>query len=371
MAWLFQRNARRTTGTVFSGIAPRFRRILSRRSFGYRVCLPLFGVTLVAGVLSPAGPQAARAATGSGPVKTYYVTERFNHAIASVTVDASGQATVDNSYITGLPGSGPDSVIFDRAGNLLLSNTDVGAIEQINPVTKQVVSQQVNNVPIPEVADLALDPSGNDLWAIGYNQPGIWKVSLADGTTTHYDASVLTAMGGLAFNQSGTRLFASSHTGVVYEVSPAGGSVIRQVPVPNASPDGMTFDPVTGHLFSSGCRGLCEFGIGTDTQPALTLLTVLTAKDGDGIAADGTGKIIVTTSSCCLSVVDPSTNTAAPLASQINSADDVAPVVGAGAPPSQITLATDAGGPSPAMDSQPAGTSETLTATVAAGGAAQ
>jgi hypothetical protein len=49
----------------------------------------------------------------------------------------------------------------------------------------------------------------------------------------------------------------------------------------------------------------------------------------------------------------------------------VAPVVGAGAPPSQITLATDAGGPTPGMDSQPAGTSETLTATVATGGAAQ
>ena len=95
----------------------------------------MLGVLLVAGVLSPAGPQAARAAAGSGPVKTYYVTERFNNAIASVTVDASGQATVDNSYITGLPESGPDSVIFDRAGNLLVSNTDAGTIEQINPVT--------------------------------------------------------------------------------------------------------------------------------------------------------------------------------------------------------------------------------------------
>src|SRR5579862_4177497 len=146
MRWSFRRNIRRTGRAVLSGN----RRILPRRSAIHGVCFPLLGVLLIAGLLSPAGPQAARAAASSGPVKTYYVTERFDHAIASVTVGASGQATVDNSYITGLPGSGPDSVIFDRAGNLLLSNTDVGTIEEINPVTKQVVSQQVNNVPIPE-----------------------------------------------------------------------------------------------------------------------------------------------------------------------------------------------------------------------------
>ena len=270
---------------------------------------------------------------------TYYVTERSNHAVARVELDANGGLYQDDRYfVTGLPGGGPDSAVFDHAGDLLVSNPDVGTITSLKATTGAVINPQVNATLLTTVADMALDPQSNTLWAIEYNASGasaIASVALSDGTTTSSNPSSISGLGGIIFNGSGSRLFVTSHSGAVDEISRTDGHLIRSLAV--SGPDGMTFDPASGHLFMSGCGGLCEVAIGTDSSPTLTLFKSYTGFASDGITADGKGDIGGATGTCCLSLIKLSTGVVTTISSNIPSADDVAPLVGNGAPPLAIS----------------------------------
>jgi hypothetical protein len=102
----------------------------------------------------------------------------------------------------------------------------------------------------------------------------------------------------------------------------------------------MTYDPASGHVFASGCGGICELDIGTRAAPTLTLIRVYDALNGDGIAADGEGHIYVANSSVsALGSLNLADNTASSVVDDIpGGADDVAPLVGAGGPPPATTL---------------------------------
>lgn len=277
-------------------------------------------------VVTPVAPAS------SGPLaNVFYVTERSNEGIAKVTYNVSdGTHQTTPNFVSGLPYSGPDSIIFDHQGRMVISNTDVGAIALVDPASGAVITSQVNSSRIPVVADLALDPAADSVVAVGYNTANIDRVDLATGTTHSINPNSIGYLGGVAFNGSGSRLFVSSHSGKIYEIDPQTGATVRSVNVPGA-PDGMTYDPSTAHLFASGCGGICELYTGTDSQPALSLLRVHSAIDGDGIAADGQGHLFVIGGGG-LSRLDLATDSVTRIASDIPSPDDVAPVVGAGAP---------------------------------------
>lgn len=266
-----------------------------------------------------------------GPMpNTFYVTERFNRGVAKVTYDAAtGTHETNASFVSNLPASGPDSNVFDHQGRMAVSNSDQGTISLVDPATGAVIRSQVNNTKIPVVADLALDPSSDSVVAISWDSSTIARVDLTTGATTSINPGGIVRLGGVALNADGSRLFVSSHFGKIYEIDPKTGSIIRSVSVPG-TPDGMTFDPGTGHLFAS-CFDICELYIGTNDQPTLSLLRIHPVLfRSDGIAADGLGHIFVIDSG--LYRLDLATDAVTKIATDIPFADDVAPVVGAGAP---------------------------------------
>src|SRR5438874_67848 len=112
--------------------------------------------------------QGAQAQTALPPA-TYYVTQRSNRAIARVDVDAAGHTTVQTNYVGNLPAAGPDSVIFDHEGHLIVSNSDAGTLSQIDPAQRLITRPTINTTNIPVVADMALDPFDDVVWAIHWN----------------------------------------------------------------------------------------------------------------------------------------------------------------------------------------------------------
>ena len=315
----------------------------------------LFLTSLMSVVALGLTPLLASAATNP-PAGVFYVTERVHEAIAKVTVDSTGKTTVDQSFVKNLPAQGPDSVIFDHQGKMLISNTDDGSISRIDPATGQVLSSKVNLVSIPSVADLALNPSDDTVWAIRWNSSTLAKVSVTTGATVLLTSDA-EDIGGITF--AGNRLFVASHLGYVAEVNQTTGLMIsgHKLNVAGSSMDGMTYDPTSGHIFAAGCDGICEFSVGTASAPTISKVKLYDAADGDGIAADGHGHILIAGENR-LKSLDLATNTAVQITSDIPSSDDVAPVVGAGAPPAaKISL-------TPTSATHTVGQSASVTATV-------
>jgi RHS repeat-associated protein len=270
-----------------------------------------------------------------------YVTQRSDAGVARVRLRKGASPEVDRDFVRGLPGLGPDSVIFDATGHLLISNPEDGSISLADSATGALLSERMNTAPLGFVADLALDPSGTSVWAIVYGGSGpsaVEQMSLADGSVISRNPDDVTALGGITFDGSGKRLFVASHASRIAELNPLDGRVVRSVQVPGA-PDGMTFDPTTGHVFASGCGGLCDLAIGTPDTPTLTLAGVHRATDGDGIAADGRGHIYVTTRSG-VDLLDLASDTARTIVSGLPSPDDTAPQIGFGAAPTTVASLT-------------------------------
>jgi sugar lactone lactonase YvrE len=276
---------------------------------------------------------------------TVYVTERGGPplTIAKVTVDQNGQATVDKGFGSSAIGN-PDSMVFDNQGRLLASTPELARITMVDPSTGAVLNPQINTTPIPAVADMAVDPNSDTIYAIGYNANVIDAVDESTGAVTPLNPDDIHGEGGIAITPDGSRLFVSTHQGVIYEIDPKTGHILRSVSgVPQA--DGMTIDPVTGHLFVADCasdtltcQGLRELDIGTAADPQLSVIGQFPNALGDGIAADGHGHVFIASQGCCLSSFDVSTHVDTLIANEIPSADDPAPVAGPGAPLIHIPL---------------------------------
>lgn len=272
------------------------------------------------------------------PVQTYFVTEISYGAIAKVSVDSVGHATVQSDFVTGL--FGPDSLVFDHHGHVVASDEGSGDISLIDASTGAIINRAVNSTKVPALADLAMDPNSDSVYGVGFRGTGplgLVKISLTDGTVTALNPDNLGPLGGIAITPDGSRLFVAHRDGVVYEVSPTTGHLLRTA-ITGGLLDGMVVDPLTGHLFVANFSNISELDLGTAATPGLTslgnhhsgLLTV------DGIAADGQGNILAiggfSFGGCCLNRVNPKTSTSTEVANSIPSADDVAPVAGAGSP---------------------------------------
>lgn len=351
----------------------------------------LIGTLAVAAGAVPTLALSTTASATPGLVagSTFFVTQRADfpsqrasEGIAKVSVDNSLNVTT-SPFVTGVPDNGPDSIVFDAAGELLASNTEAGTISVISPTTGQVIKPQLNTTLITEVADLAIQPGTDYVWAIGYqeaNAAGLVKVSLSTGAVTAMDPGHIPP-NGIAFSPHG-RLFIdrAPKAGApgVDELDPATGNVIRSASLPGPN-DGMTVDPTTGHLWVSCAlqRGLCDFDLGTAAAPALTLKAAhlnVTAQNIDGIAADSQGHIYgIERATGSLFQYDIASGTTIHVANVVL-ADDVAPLAGAGAPPADLPLSangTSLTGPNPISgvvatftDGDPAGTVSQYSATI-------
>lgn len=275
------------------------------------------------------------------PLATYYVTEIGQGAIAKVSVDSAGHATVQSNFAVGL--AGDDSLVFDHHGHIVASNESTGDLTLIDATTGRIITRALNSTKVPILADLAMDPNSDNVYGISFrgNGPlGIVKISLTNGAVTSLNPDKLDGFGGIAISPDGSRLFADSVSGGdLWELDPATGHVLRHTGAGGGA-DGMTIDPITGHLYiASSVNGtITEFDLGTPTAPALTYLSGHFSgfNTADGITTDGGGNILIiggfSNGRCCLNRVDPRANTSTQITNAIPSPDDVAPAAGAGAP---------------------------------------
>src|SRR5579859_1315350 len=150
-----------------------------------RLVLFLLGLTVVvssvpsASPVWPPAPVAAQAATPSP--HSYYVTQNRFSSIARIDLDTGGHATLEDSDVGNLPTDGPDSIVYDHEGHLIVSNSGGGTLSEIDPATRTVTRATINTTPIPTVADMALDPASDTIWAIAWNGTTMWRVNLATG----------------------------------------------------------------------------------------------------------------------------------------------------------------------------------------------
>src|SRR5262249_52168357 len=142
---------------------------------------------------------------------------------------------------------------------------------------------------------------------------------------------------GLAYNNQG-RLFAK--IGPLVQHGPRTGATLQTSPAPGGL-DGLTFDPFTGMLFATDGRGGHLFRFDPNNLSAGgQLVATLIAANGfaDGPAADGKGHVFVAVrnlaaeSQSGLDQVDVTTGMFTRVA-VVPVIDDVAPLVGLGAPP--------------------------------------
>jgi len=230
--------------------------------------------------------------TPSRPVGPFYVSEPNNGALAKVTVDSSGAATVNHGFVTGL--SSPRGVMFDHAGHLLVANANDGTIAVIDPTSGSVLTRTLNTTPIPNVFALAADPAGRYIWATDGST--ITRVSQATGDTSQLPAVAVGNIHDLATNATGSRLFVTTD-GKVIEVSPADGHTVRALPVYTTDdrtacrPYGITYDGYTGYLIVGYTA--CEISLGDDANPGLALVRNHGYLSGNGLASDRRGHILL------------------------------------------------------------------------------
>ena len=351
----------------------------------YAASLTLEKLQQVGGSAFTKTDLTGKAAPGLTSGSVFYVTERNNVGVAKLTGDSTGGAAVQERFVSDLPGvtgeQGPDSLVFDPSGRLVISNPEAGTISIADPATGAVLVPQINKTLIPNVADLAMQPGTDNVWAIGLENESIAEVSLTTGETTFMNPSGVRKLRGIAFAPTG-RLFVSTQYGCtageackvetnVVELDPATGSVIREVSPPSDAVsagllDAMSVDPTTGDLFVAGCEdegegsfpegtfGLCDISLGTEAAPTLTVKAVFPVPrepqkvnaeghlEGgreliDGIAADGKGHVyllhtpLFPSEYTVLYEYDLATGFSTPIA-EVLTGDDVAPIVGPGAP---------------------------------------
>jgi streptogramin lyase len=261
----------------------------------------------------------------------------FASAANAVTIYATsyeGQAiykcdTVTNTntlvYSTASAGN-PDSLIFDPAGHIIYSVTTGGTIHSYNPVGNFDTTLGFGTSPV----DLALDPSGTTFLFSDIGSPSITRIPVAGGAPTllvngSYNAGIAYANG---------NLFAIANHNEVDQLNPTTGALLNSS-IPNAllDLDGMTYDPLTQHLWATDLNNgsLVEFNPAALTYTVHSLpLYFGGSLDPDGIISDGAGTLYFV-SRKAFSIYSYDIATATITAhNQLFGVDDLAPIIGLG-----------------------------------------
>jgi streptogramin lyase len=261
----------------------------------------------------------------------------FASVAKAVTIYATsyeGQAiykcdTVTNTntlvYSTASAGN-PDSLIFDPAGRIIYSATPNGTIHSYNPIGNFDTTLAFATNPV----DLALDPSGTTFLVSDIGSPSIKRIPVAGGVSTVLVNGSYNA--GIAY--ANANLFAIANHNEVDQLNPVTGAVLNSsIPSALLDLDGMTYDPLTQHLWATDLNNgsLVEFNPAALTYTVHTLPTYFGGSlQPDGIISDGAGTIYFA-SRKAFSIYSYDIATATITAhNQVFGLDDLAPIIGPG-----------------------------------------
>ena len=255
--------------------------------------------------------------------------------------------------------AGADGIIFGPDGKLLVAGQGNPFIYRVDQTIMPATVTPIRTA-IGDNFHLALDPSGSEVWVGGIPGP-LEKVPMPLGPGTIAglvgDDGAIT---GIAFDQTGQAFYTSSGAGgfgnfgkIDLSVSPA---VTTRIQSGLPAAHGIVFDPFTNTLILFGSNHISQIN---PTSP--TSLVSDYTNDGltfDQGAVDGKGHIFGATNNGLMIFIDYSVSGKVGdisnfVSSQFlaNSLDDVAPLVGPGAPKNQLpvddsqTISTNANTP--------------------------
>jgi hypothetical protein len=256
-----------------------------------------------------------------------------------------------------IPVSEPlDSLIFDSQGDIIYSAYSVGGVGQLRMVNPTVgISSDTLLATVGNLAvDLALVPGGNSVLVTSQATGKIYEVNLANPSQPPLTFGSGQYTGGIVYDNAG-RLFAVSGSRIV-ELNPQTFTVIASSGALTGL-DGLAFDPLTGNLFAgsrtinsvSGREGFYELSLQSSSFLDATLITSSsfpTTFDPDGLETDGQGNLYLASEALRgdnkIYQYNMATGTLAALTAALPGLDDLAPLVGQGAPtpePSTLSLA--------------------------------
>ncbi|HWY87423.1 MAG TPA: hypothetical protein VNX28_11895 [Gemmataceae bacterium] len=231
-------------------------------------------------------------------------------------------------------GGGPDSLIFDASGRIIYTNLTNGSVHAFDPVTNSntVLATGLGSTGIQ---DLALEPSKTSVVVSDPGGGNIFRVSLAGGSSLL--TSGVGVPRGIVYDASGNLFVADGNDGTIRQLNPVTGATIRSIRT-GFGIDGLTFDPVTGHLWAANAFG---GGLGLAEIPTdLSSFTQHTSSPADGIESDGQGHIFMADSQATNKRIfeyDIATGTTTAL-TPVPGIDDLAPIVGLGSAPEPASL---------------------------------
>jgi sugar lactone lactonase YvrE len=208
-------------------------------------------------------------------------------AVNFATGDLLQVDTSTNSVTTlGNVGGFPSGLVMDPAGRLIWSDLVGGTVNAFDTGTKisTLLAGGLGNPSGFFLQDLALEPSKTSVLASDTGSGNIYRVPLAGGAGTLL-ASGLSGPRGLAYDAAGN-LFVGDQNGNILQLNPVTGAVVNSKNVAGFI-DGMTYDPVTKHIWAATSTGLVE------VSPDLSTVISHAAPLADGIAADGSGDIFM------------------------------------------------------------------------------
>jgi len=230
------------------------------------------------------------------------------------------------------PGGGPDSLIFAPGNKIVYTLVNQGEIGIFTRGTS--MNTLVGGFGQPR--DLALEPSQTSVLVGDFTAGSIKRVDLGtfvvstlgsgyggvDGITYDNSGLLFAVIGGTSSAEgSGTR---------VAQIDPITGAVLNSISGFTGL-DGITFDPVTGALWVSDrtFSGLRKFptNLAGSTLFAAGLIPV-----PDGLESNGAGNIFVASQGNRIFEYNITGNTTTGL-TVVTGLDDLAPLVGLGAPP--------------------------------------
>ena len=288
-------------------------------------------------------------AANAARATTLYATSYENSSLWQVDTVA---LTATPIWSTAGAGQQPDSLCFDTSGNILYSaHYPGGGVRSVN----LGASTDTNLATwAGHTTDIALEPSLTTVLASDYIDPNLRRVSLSGGasilTTGHYFSGLAYYNGRLFANAGNTYQHGGDR---IVEINPVTGAILANQTPSNVvgSPSGigdldaMTYDPFTGHLWSTdeASSSLVEadpnnLATGWVVHPLPASLFTGFGVLPDGICGNGLGKLwYAARGDFYVYEYDIATNTSTPIVN-IYGLDDLAPVTGLGSMPEPTAI---------------------------------
>jgi hypothetical protein len=301
-----------------------------RSAWKTKALMGAIGVVVVLAGIGLTARERSRA-EAAGPVSEVYVSST-DGLIRKVIVagPTKGTATV----VGKTPNSCADSLLFEPSGKLIVTGLCSAEIYRLDPAAAGGASNigtPVNTSPLSGgAADPALNAGGTKVYVSSFSN-AVDEVDLGTGAVVHHHLTGMTDSSGVAFDSSGDLWVTDYSAG---SIGIANLTSNTYTPLCTGAPqsDGLAYDSSTGKLYVSGQSSNIIRQLTITSSTCSVSQSWEVTNHPDGIAPDGVGGVFAAGQNGTLIRLDTTNGSVDSIVSGIPSLDDIAPVVGFGAP---------------------------------------